>query len=398
MVETNSASANGPGGGSNNAKGEIASNKYFKNCIRVIVAKRDVLVTRIDILKTLDKVAGVKDNLVYISKFEFANHWMLEFKEDYDTTSLIGKELEIKGSKVYVGIGFDKYVYRTYRLLWAPINFNRDVIFEHFRKESKEVEIMEIKEEYYEEDGWKLLSGNIKIKIRALASMKNSIHIQTGPVYMEDYKLFLSLLGEKQKCLICDSADHLKKDCKQGCSVCSKTGHKDGSCRRTYANVHISQADSNAPTNVAPEIDSNDLQSKKAPIESTSDLAKAANSASTNGPGTPKIQKPPSLFDYFTHPETGKRTVETENSKRKEISNLDLSTSLNDSSSSISHENKKAHLNSTGGAAGTDASMRDFETANQNENPNNSNVNKDAESSENQLTIQSIANSLYKIV
>jgi hypothetical protein len=213
---------------------------------------------------------------------------------------------------------------------------------------------------------------------------------------MEDYKLFLSLLGDKPKCLVCDGTDHLKRDCKQVCSICSKTGHKEGSCRKTYANAHKHSTDSNPLGSASLEVDANDLAEEENKAAITPQAVNASKKDTKSSTIPANGQQSLKLFDYFSHPETGKPPVESENSKRKNISNLDLSSSLNDSSSRISHENKKANLNSTGGASGTDINMPECAADKQNENLNSSSLTGDSNRPDNQLTIQSIANEFVK--
>lgn len=344
---------------------DVGVNKYFKNCVRIVIENREILVTRMDILKNISVFEGVKENLLYISKFEYGNNWMLEFKSEFNVSVLIGKEILVNDSKATIGFGFDKYVYRTYRLLWAPINFEREVIKDFFGKLNKDIEIIGIEDEWYEEEGWKLLSGNIRIKIRALNSLKDTISIPTGKINMEDYKLFLSRVGEKQACHICNSFDHFRRDCKQICSVCKQTGHKDGGCRRSYA-TSVSAQDANQI-----HFDTNDLD--QFPKESTS-----TNSQEKTVPSAvPK-------------PVLNKQSIENRQKLARGHSNLSDSTV--NSPSPINKKLKEDELNSTMNTSeGVDNQSEESSL----DNEDDAELKKLAASLEEQFIAKAISNNTY---
>ena len=114
-------------------------------------------------------------------------------------------------------------------------NAEIEKIKDYFRKLNKDIEVIDVKPEFLNEESMKhIANGNYRVKIRFLASKKDEVKIKVGKHNLGNrVSTLVTRLGEKPKCMLCSAEDHLRKDCpkrKLKCDYCNKTGHKADEC------------------------------------------------------------------------------------------------------------------------------------------------------------------------
>lgn len=213
----------------------------FKNCIKIVVPKGTENVNRLSIFNGLKSIIQADTQYISgISPFNTGNNWIVYFKDVYDCQFLANQTITI-GQQSFSIISaqneLDPYIYQTYRLHWLfELNIAElDNIKKYFQSLNKSLQVMDIKPEYpLEEDIKHIANGNYRVKIRFLAKDKNQINIRTGKHRLGP-KIFtlITRLGEKPRCLLCQSEEHLRKNCPNRilrCTRCNKTGHLVEQC------------------------------------------------------------------------------------------------------------------------------------------------------------------------
>jgi hypothetical protein len=132
----------------------------------------------------------------------------------------------------------DPMIYMTYRLHWLPHGFPSSEVEKYVKKVNKSYQIESYIEEYCKEEIMKhVKNGNIRLKLKIRRSqLNNGATLQSGAHRIGDFLFVVTRMGEKPKCLICNSIEHLKSECpelKKSCSKCNFLGHTKEKC--TYS-------------------------------------------------------------------------------------------------------------------------------------------------------------------
>ena len=204
--------------------------------------------------KDLAQVVRRKD--ILLAFFELINHdiakvdiisqqlsnfiWRITFEEGYDTKFLVGKTIKLENKEIQIEDfnEISRYRFMNYKVMWLPHKFSKEKIESFFKV--KTVKDIEVKEEVISEKidlipnmpDLKIKTGNFFVKIK-LKKEDEGVPIKTGLNEIEKNRVFISLKGEKPKCLKCNNIGHIRKNCPLNnifCISCKKSGHKVENC------------------------------------------------------------------------------------------------------------------------------------------------------------------------
>jgi hypothetical protein len=91
-------------------------------------------------------------------------------------------------------------------------------------------------------------NGNIRVKIVHPYSVKDSIKITTGMVYMFGFKIILTKISDPPKCLLCNKPGHFRKDCERRnlkCQNFKKIGHLKENCNMANCLSNLNEINEN---------------------------------------------------------------------------------------------------------------------------------------------------------
>jgi hypothetical protein len=214
----------------------------FINAVRIRTSEKLDNVNRKDLLISLSQLIDEDIKYIeYIVPYRSKNNWILRFYEDYHISSIIGKKVLIGGILHIIEDAIDEIdpaIYATYRLHWLTPGFNRGRVEQYIRSINRAYQVESYIEETCRDELLKgIKNGNIRVKLKVKRSEINSSPtLQTGVHKIEGIRFLVTRIGEKPKCLICNSIEHMKKDCpdlKKRCTKCNTIGHLAESC--TYS-------------------------------------------------------------------------------------------------------------------------------------------------------------------
>jgi hypothetical protein len=118
-------------------------------------------------------------------------------------------------------------------------------------KFNSKIKILGITQETYnyaDVDMRHIKNGNIRVKIVHPYSVKDSIKITTGMVYMFGFKIILTKISDPPKCLLCNKPGHFRKDCERRnlkCQNFKKIGHLKENCNMANCLSNLNEINEN---------------------------------------------------------------------------------------------------------------------------------------------------------
>ena len=114
-----------------------------------------------------------------------------------------------------------------YRVCWLPHGFGVDRVKKYFEKFG--FSGISVEEEFMKEEGLHFIkNGNYKVTVT-----RSEKTINKGIQKIDGFESFIYKIGEPLNCFLCNSAEHLRKDCPKRllkCEKCKKAGHLFTEC------------------------------------------------------------------------------------------------------------------------------------------------------------------------
>jgi hypothetical protein len=188
--------------GSSNTHNVSNQAKFFKNAISIKLFDKNQVYSRKDIFIGLSDLGteNITRNIDCISQHNSNNNWVVSFNDKFKARDL--DSLGIKVINEHVKMEYidpnrtnDYPVFSVYRIQWLPHNFSHNEIEKYFMKFNSKIKVIGITQEtcnYADVDMRHIKNGNIRIKIVHPYSVKDSIKIATGMVYMLGFKIILT--------------------------------------------------------------------------------------------------------------------------------------------------------------------------------------------------------------
>jgi hypothetical protein len=221
---------------------EAGASNYFKNSVRIRVNELIAGVSRKDIyLAVCELIDEDAKYISHISSIRATRNWIISFSEEYHINAIVGKKVLIGSLLHTIEDAIDEIdpsTYATFRLHWLPHGYQKVKIEQFVKSINKAYQVVNFVEETCREEIMKhVKNGNIRIKLKMKKSeMEKGPALQTGVHRIEGFRFLVTRIGEKPKCLICSSSEHLKRECpelKKKCSKCNNIGHLAEKC--TYS-------------------------------------------------------------------------------------------------------------------------------------------------------------------
>ena len=195
------------------------------------------------------------DKVIYASQVQNSKSFTVTFDESLNARHFFGKTIQLREKEIKIDdpiadwkeyklhkklqrqqqLDFNIYKH-NYKLMWLPHQFPQATIKKFF--EDRGYEVNEIVEEYSREFPT-IKNGNLIVKTYREGAMTDSDFVKSGIFEIFDKgfprqrRCIIKMFGEKPRCLICGSFEHLRKFCpmiNSECTKCKKKGHTTEMC------------------------------------------------------------------------------------------------------------------------------------------------------------------------
>ena len=209
---------------------------YFVRTLK-LRAPQNVSLSRDMILDALERSERTLESVHAIGQAGNKNVWFIKFGDEEEVKRMSGRLLTFRNAEnrsigsATLALPYDEHVYVTYRLLWLPPGFKREKAQDLVRRMDPEADIVDSWYETMRREN-RIRTGNICVKVKQLRNEK--ARIQSGiRTLVSGWEFIITRLGERRKCLLCDSDQHLKIACPRlgmSCKTCNGKYHLDTEC------------------------------------------------------------------------------------------------------------------------------------------------------------------------